>query len=320
MKLLLTGVSGFVGRHLVEFLRAERPQVEVVGLARHPLPGVPFVEADLEHPASVDAALEAVAPDAIVHLAAQSSPHHSWVDPQRTLATNVLGLLHLLEAARRRGLRPRVLVVGSAEEYGLCRAEDLPLREDAPLRPLSPYAVSKVAQSFLALQYTLSGRVETVRTRTFNHTGPGRGETFAESSFARQLAEIEAGRRPPVIDVGNLEAVRDFSDVRDVVRAYWLLLEKGRAGEVYNVCSGRGVRLRDVLDRLIALSGLDVEVRLDQARLRPSDIPELIGDPGRLLAETGWQAARPLESTLSDLLEHWRRQVRAAPSRSEVGA
>lgn len=320
MKLLLTGVSGFVGRHLVEFLRAERPQVEVVGLARHPLPGVPFVEADLEHPASVDAALEAVAPDAIVHLAAQSSPHHSWVDPQRTLATNVLGLLHLLEAARRRGLRPRVLVVGSAEEYGLCRAEDLPLREDAPLRPLSPYAVSKVAQSFLALQYTLSGRVETVRTRTFNHTGPGRGEAFAESSFARQLAEIEAGRRPPVIDVGNLEAVRDFSDVRDVVRAYWLLLERGRAGEVYNVCSGRGVRLRDVLDRLIALSGLDVEVRLDQARLRPSDIPELVGDPGRLLAETGWQAARPLESTLCDLLEHWRRQVRAAPPRSEVGA
>ena len=281
---------------------------------------MPFVEADLEHAASVDAALEAVAPDAIVHLAAQSSPHHSWVDPQRTLATNVLGLLHLLEAARRRGLRPRVLVVGSAEEYGLCRPEDLPLREDASLRPLSPYAVSKVAQSFLALQYTLSGRVETVRTRTFNHTGPGRGEAFAESSFARQLAEIEAGRRPPVIDVGNLEAVRDFSDVRDVVRAYWLLLEKGRAGEVYNVCSGQGVRLRDMLDRLITLSGLDVEVRLDPARLRPSDIPEMVGDPGRLLAETGWQRAYALERTLSDLLEHWRREVRAAPAGSEVGA
>ena len=317
MKLLLTGVSGFVGRHFVEFLRGEQPGVELVGLARHPLPGVPFVEADLEHAASVDAALAQVEPDAIVHLAAQSSPHHSWVDPERTLATNVQGLLHLLEAARRRGLRPRVLVVGSAEEYGLCRPEELPLREDTPLRPLSPYAVSKVAQSFLALQYTLSGRVETVRTRTFNHTGPGRGEAFAESSFARQLAEIEVGLRPPVIDVGNLEAVRDFSDVRDVVRAYWLLLERGRAGEVYNVCSGRGVRLRELLERLVALSGLEVELRLDPARLRPSDIPELVGDPGRVEAETGWRPVLPLERTLRDLLEHWRAVVRAAPAVAE---
>lgn len=311
MKVLITGVSGFVGRHFVEFLRQEAPQAKVFGLARHGLPGVSFLEADLEHAASVDAVFDTVQPDRIVHLAAQSSPHQSWTDPQRTFSTNLSGLLNLLEAVRRRGLDPLVLVVGSGEEYGVAARHARPLREDDALEPLSPYAVSKIAQSYLALQYALSRRVRTLRTRTFNHTGPGRGAHFAESSFALQLAQIEAGLREPVLSVGNLEAVRDFSDVRDVVRAYWLLLEHGQAGQVYNVCSGQGVRLRDLLQRLIALSGQAVELRLDEARLRPSDIPVLVGNPARLEAATGWQRRHALDQTLEDLLDYWRARVAA---------
>jgi GDP-4-dehydro-6-deoxy-D-mannose reductase len=324
VKVLITGVAGFVASHLVDYLESEHRAIEVFGLARPhgtappALPGrLALVEADLEDAASVEAAIEMVRPDRIVHLAAQSSVHRSWSDPAGTLRSNVLGLLHLLEAVRKRALSPRILVVGSAEEYGLVPASELPLREDAPLRPNSPYAVSKVAQGFLALQYALSHHMGIVRTRTFHHTGPGRGESFAESSFARQLAEIAAGRREPVIQVGNLEAVRDFSDVRDVVRAYWALLDRGDAGEVYNVCSGAGVRIRDVLQKLIEASGLDVEVRVDPERRRPSDIPVLVGDPGRLRAATSWQPRLRLEESLRDLLQYWRERVGApTPSRS----
>ena len=313
MRLLVTGAAGFVGGHLVAFLRAERPDVEIHGVVlpqggvswRGPA-GVRVLEADLNDPKAAAAAVEEVRPEAIVHLAGQASVHQSWLDPALTLRTNVLGLVHLLDAARRLALRPAVLVVGSAEEYGPVGPEEIPIREEAPLRPASPYAVSKVAQAALARLYGPAGGMRIVLTRTFHHTGPGRGEAFAESSFARQIAEIEAGRRPGVIEVGNLEAVRDFTDVRDVVRAYWMLLEKGRGGEAYNVCSGRGRRIRDLLDTLLAASSARVEVRVDPERLRPSDVPVQVGDPGRLRAATGWQPEIPLERTLGDLLDDWR--------------
>lgn len=318
MKLLVTGVTGFVGSHLVDFLLAEHPDVEIWGVVRRGVERVSLparvqkVEAEIEHPASVDAVFEQVTPDAVVHLAAQSSVHQSWLDPDGTLRTNLHGTLHVLEALRRRGQTPPMLVVGSADEYGAALAAGLPLREDCPLRPNSPYAVSKVAQGYLALQYALSFGMPVVRTRTFPHTGPGRGEGFAESSFAKQLAEIECGQRPPVLEVGNLDAVRDFTDVRDVVRAYWLLLEKGARGEVYNVCSGRGIAIREILERLIALARARVEVRVDPARLRPSDIPVLVGDPTLLRRATGWQPCLPIERTLQDLLDDWRRRLSAA--------
>ena len=319
MRVLVTGVSGFVGGHAVDLLRREHPGVEVVGLDSRPgnrarALGIEVVQADLHDPDSVRAALDRVRPQRIVHLAAQSSPQRSWEDPAGTLKTNLLGLLHLLEGARMLDLVPRILVVGSAEEYGLVRPDELPLREDSPLRPASPYAVSKVAQGFLAYQYAASLGMPIVRTRTFHHTGPRRGEQFAESSFARQLAEIEAGKRPPRLEVGNLDAVRDFTDVRDVVRAYWALLDQGASGEVYNVCSGRGVRIADLLEELIALSGLTVDVRVDKERLRPLDVPALVGDPARLTAATGWTATTPLRETLRDLLDHWRERVGVAPA------
>jgi GDP-4-dehydro-6-deoxy-D-mannose reductase len=318
LRLLVTGAGGFVGGHLVAWLRAEHPGVEIHGAV---LPqggiswgagaGMRVVEADLNDPASARALVDAVAPDRILHLAGQSSAQQSFLDPGGTLRTNVLGIVHVLDAARWLGLKPDVLVVGSAEEYGTPRPEDLPLRETTPLRPSSPYAVSKVAQGALALLYGPAGGMRVVLTRTFHHTGPGRGEAFAESSFARQVAEIEAGLRPPVLKVGNLEAVRDFADVRDVVRAYWLLLERGEAGAVYNVCTGRGRRIRELLDQLLAASPAQVSVRVDPERLRPSDVPVQVGDPARLVAATGWQPQIALEQTLRELLEDWRARVRA---------
>jgi GDP-4-dehydro-6-deoxy-D-mannose reductase len=323
VKVLVTGAHGFVGGHLLEMLRADHAEVEVFALVR-PRAGAPgprpggatVLEADLDDAAAVTSALAAARPDRIVHLAGQSSVHHSWIDPGATLRTNVMGVVHLLEAVRAEGLRPRILVVGSADEYGIVADPSAPVKEDTPLRPVSPYAVSKVAQSLLALEYAAPGGPEVLRTRTFPHTGPGRGEAFAESSFARQIVEVAAGQRPPVLSVGNLDSVRDFTDVRDVVRAYWALLERGAAGEVYNVCSGAGVRVGDVLQRLIALSGAAVEIRQDPGRFRPSDIPVLVGDPSRLKDATGWAPRLALDRTLSDLLEDWRARVAArSPAR-----
>jgi GDP-4-dehydro-6-deoxy-D-mannose reductase len=316
VRLLVTGAGGFVGGHLVAYLRREQPQVEVSGVV---LPqggitwgtgvGMSAIEADLNDPAATAAVVEAVRPEAVLHLAGQSSPHLSWLDPGATLRTNIMGIVHVLDAARRLGLRPAVLVVGSAEEYGPAPAEELPLVETAPLRPASPYAVSKVAQAALAALYGPSAGMRVVTTRTFHHTGPGRGETFAESSFARQIAEIESGHRPPVLKVGNLEAIRDFTDVRDVVRAYWLLLERGEGGAVYNVCTGRGRPIRELLEMLLACSTVRVEVVVDPERLRSADAPAQVGDPSRIRVRTGWQPLIPLEQTLRDLLDDWRRRL-----------
>ncbi len=319
MRLLVTGAGGFVGGHLIDLVRRESPETSLHGvvqphgsLAWTSSKGARIHEADLDDPASAAAVIEEVRPDAVVHLAGQSSVQQSWLDPGGTLRTNVLGIVHLLDAARRAALRPAVLVVGSAEEYGPVSASELPIREDAPLRPASPYAVSKLAQGALALLYGPAGGMRVVLTRTFHHTGPGRGEAFAESSFARQIAEIENGLRPAVIEVGNLDAVRDFSDVRDVVRAYLMLLEKGEPGQAYNVCSGRGLSIREVLDLLLASSSALVEVRIDQQRLRPADVPAQVGDPSRLRAATGWQPRIPIAETLRDLLADWRARVAGA--------
>ena len=323
MKVLITGAGGFVGGHLVAFLRREHPEVELFGLTRPhggagagALSGMRLLEADLNDPAALNAVLDVVIPDRVVHLAGQSSVHMSWLDPGGTLRTNVLGLVHLVDAFRQRALRPRILVVGSAEEYGAVAPEDLPLREDAPLLPASPYAASKVAQGLLAAEYARGLGLPLVRTRTFHHTGPGRGEAFAESSFARQIAEIDAGLRERVLLVGNLEAVRDYTDVRDVVRAYWALLDRApdaaAAGGVFNVCSGRGRRIRDLLDTLLVHARGEVEIRVDKERLRPSDVPAQVGDPSRLEALTGWEPTIPLEKSLLDLLEDWRHRVQAA--------
>jgi GDP-4-dehydro-6-deoxy-D-mannose reductase len=320
LKVLVTGGSGFVAAHVFAAVRAESPDAELFGVVRRGAIGgssaasVTALHADLEEAASTDALFDRVEPDRIVHLAAQSSVHRSWEDPQSTFGVNVQGLLNILEALRRRKLTPRVLVVGSAEQYGAVQAEKLPVVETHPLQPANPYAVSKVAQEFVARQYFLSHGIPVVCTRTFHHTGPGRGEVFAESSFARQIAEIEAGRQDPTISVGNLDAVRDYTDVRDVVRAYWLLLDKARAGEVFNVCSGTGVAIGEILQELVDVSGVKVDIRRDPERMRPADIPAIVGNPRKLTRATGWTPAIPLRRTLGDLLGYWRRQASVAPA------
>lgn len=316
MRLLVTGLTGFVGAHVAAALRAAQPQAELLGLVRphgtaERLPqGAQALIADLDDAVAVQAAVVEARPDAVLHLAGQSSVHQSWSDPGATLRTNVLGVSHLLEAVHQAAPRARVVIVGSAEEYGAVPAQRQPIREDEPLRPRSPYAVSKAAQGLLALQHGAAGLAVTL-ARVFPHTGPGRGEAFAESSWARQLAEIEAGLRPAAIEVGNLEAVRDFTDVRDVAAAYLALLAPATPPGVYNICSGRGVSMHDVLDGLVRISGLAVEVRVDRERLRPADVPCLIGDPARLAAATGWAPRIALDQTLRDLLDDARARLRS---------
>lgn len=317
MRVLITGITGFVGSHLAELALARG--AEVAGSVRagsrsdhieHVREQLRLVECDLRDAASVHALVADTRPDRIVHLAGQSSVAASWQAPAETFTTNVLGQLHLLEGMRQLGSTARLLVIGSGEEYGLVEPEDLPIRETAPLRPLSPYAVSKVAQDLMGYQYFRSHGLDVVRARAFAHTGPRLAESFATSSFARQVAEIEAGLRPPVVEVGDLKPRRDVTDVRDIVRGYWLLLERGTPGEVYNLCSGVDRSIERVLHLLIDLAAVrGIEVRTDAARFRPGDVPALRGSPDKIAHTLGWRPQIPLEQTLTDLLDYWRRRL-----------
>ncbi len=318
MRVLITGITGFVGSHLADYILANHPDVEIYGMVRwrsrmdnirHILDKVKLVEADLKDYISIRNILKEIRPDYIFHLAAQSFVPTSWKLPQETLQINILGQVNILEAMKELKLDAVIQIAGSSEEYGLVYEHELPIKETNPLRPLSPYAVSKIAQDFLGYQYFKSYGIKAVRTRGFNHTGPRRGDVFVSSNFAKQIAEIEKGKREPVIYVGNLESVRDFTDVRDMVRAYWLAVEKGEPGEVYNICSGKGLKIKEVLEILLAYSRVKVEVKVDPARLRPSDVPVLVGDNTKFRKRTGWKPEIPIEKTLKDLLDYWRERV-----------
>lgn len=313
MRVLITGYTGFVGSHLAEFL-LERGD-EVHGLYRwrsrfqnvaHLADRVHLVEGDIADAAAMHRVLAEVRPEWIFHLAAQSFVPTSWTSPGATLDANLQGQVNLLEAIRQLDLECRVQIAGSSEEYGLVHPDELPITEDNPLRPLSPYAVSKVGQDLMAYQYHQSYGLDLVRTRGFNHTGPRRGSVFVCSNFAYQIARIEAGQQDPVIRVGNLEARRDFTDVRDMVKGYVLALEKGAPGEVYNICSGHGVSIQYVLDRLVEMAAVDVEVQTDPSRMRPSDVPVLEGSADRFRKATGWETRIDFDTTLADILAYWR--------------
>ena len=315
MRVLITGITGMAGSHLAEYLLG-LDGIEVHGTYRwrsrmenveHILDRITLHECELRDPASVHRVLETVKPERIYHLAAQSFVPTSWRAPADTLTNNILGELHVLEGVRALGLHAtRILVAGSSEEYGLVHAHEVPIDENQPLRPLSPYAVSKATQDYLAYQYHRSYGLYTVRTRAFNHTGPRRGEVFATSNFAKQIASIEKGLQEPVIRVGNLDAKRDFSDIRDIARAYYLALERGEPGEVYNIGSGKAYTIREVLDILLGLTSVKVEIRQDPARMRPSDVPILVCDNRKFCRQTGWRPEIPFERTLEDLLNYWR--------------
>ncbi len=272
----------------------------------HTAPELRLLECELRDPSSVRRAVETARPDVVFHLAAQSFVPSSWTAPGDTVTSNLSGQINLFESIRFLDLDPVVQIACSSEQYGLVKPDEVPIRESNPLRPLSPYAVSKVGQDFLGYQYFQSYGLKVIRTRGFNHTGPRRGDVFVTSNFARQIALIELGQAEPVIRVGNLDAVRDFTDVRDMVRAYWLAVTRGKPGEVYNIATGRGQTIREMLDRLIALARVEVKVETDPARLRPSDVEILVGDSSKFRADTGWEPQVPFDKTLADTLEFWR--------------
>lgn len=344
MRVLITGITGFAGSHLAEHIVAEHPDVAVYGtyrwrsrmenledLARRRLLDViegryttgpemrdgahvgrvTLLHTELTDAGSVERLIATVQPHRVFHLAAQSFVQSSFDEPAATLTINIQSQLNLLEAVRRHDDRMRVHVAGSSEEYGLVHPDEVPMKETNPLRPLSPYSVSKVTQDKLAYQYFKSYGMHIVVTRGFNHTGPRRGPIFVTSTFARQIAEIEAGLHDPVISVGDLTSKRDWTDVRDMVRAYWLALELAEPGEAYNIGSGRTWSVREMLDILLSHSTLRIRTQEDPARLRPSDVPILWADVSKFRAVTGWEPRIPFEQTLRDLLEYWRWRVKS---------
>lgn len=318
MKALITGITGFAGSHLAELLLEKN--FEVFGALRHRSrmenitpdveKNVTFIECELRDSVPVKDMLRKVKPDLIFHLAAQSFVPTSWVSPADTITNNTIGQLNLFEAMKDLGLtETRIQLAGSSEEYGMVYENEIPIKETNPLRPLSPYAVSKIAQDMMGYQYHESYGIKAIRTRAFNHTGPRRGEIFVTSAFAKQIAAIEKGSQAPVIKVGNLDAKRDFTDVRDVVRAYLEIIRKGEPGDIYNICSGSSITMQQLLDGLLAHSDVDIKVETDPERLRPSDVPILEGDCSKLKAATGWEPLIPLEQTLKDTLDYWRERA-----------
>lgn len=321
LKALITGISGFVGSHLAEYL-LDVPAWEVAGTfyhqpdhIEHLRSRVRLFRADLSRPEEAQAVLEDYRPDCIFHLAAQSLTARSHQDPWQTLEANIRMQLNVLEGVRRLNLPARLLVVGSGEEYGRVHPDELPIREEQPFRPLNPYAVSKIAQDMLGLQYHLSYGLDVVRVRPFNHIGPRQRLGFVAPDFAHQIAEAEAGRREPVIRVGNLDVSRDFSDVRDVVRAYYLAVVKGEAGEVYNIGSGQARSIRELLEGLLRLSTIPLRCEESPAQARPVDIPCIRADFSKFHARTGWKPEIPFEQSLKDILDYWRAEVRKSLER-----
>lgn len=304
---LITGIQGFCGRHLSVHLAEQGYAVH--GLDRFsdpPVPGAAVVAGDIRDLGVVQEVLRTVRPTHLFHLAALTAPQADW---ETLHDVNVRGTDRLLEAVRLSGLDPVVLVTGSSAAYGRVAAEELPISESQPFRPMTLYAVSKIAQEMLAYAYHARYGMRMIRARAFNLTGPGEGAGFVTSAFAWQIAEIEAGRREPVLRVGNLETVRDFTDVRDTVRAYRLMAECGEPGAVYNVCSGTGTPVRQLLDTLLQLSRVrEIRVDVDPARLQPADVPVQVGDASLLREVTGWTPVLPLDQTLHDVLHYWRSQ------------
>ena len=314
-RVLITGADGFIASHLIPELRRQTGWL-ITGIGLKPEPsarveGLEYLVADLTDYELLKDVLDSCRPDGVFHLAAQPSVHLSWEDPWTTYRVNLLGQVNLMEGLHRLGLTASVHIACSSEEYGKVPPERMPLGEGTPFSPCSHYAVSTVAQESLGLMYFHAFGWRVLVTRGFNQAGPGQSPDFVVSSFARQVALIEAGCCEPVIKVGNLEAKRDFTDVRDTARAYRMVMEKGSPGGSYNVCSGEAHPVSELLEILLSLSEAAIGVERDPSRQRPSDIPVLVGDNTRLREETGWEPLIPLETTLRDTLDCWRERVKA---------
>jgi GDP-4-dehydro-6-deoxy-D-mannose reductase len=319
-RVLITGADGFVASHLADFVLSKQ-NVEVFGTIRrmadkkniqHILKDIHLVEMELTDYHSVHNAMKMAEPDKIFHLAGQTFVPTSWTAPALTFEVNAVGTIHMLEALRNVNKEAYMQIAGSSEEYGFVAPEECPITEEHPLRPLSPYGVSKVAADMAGYQYQRSYGLNIVRTRSFNMTGPRRGEEFVDSNFAKQIVEMEMELREPKLLHGNLDAIREFTDVRDSVRAYWMLSCHPKPGEVFNVCSGVGISMKEVLDTIFqneTLCKLPV-LEVDPTRLRPSDVPRLIGDPTKLMNWIGWEPEYSYPQSVSDLLDYWRERLR----------
>jgi GDP-4-dehydro-6-deoxy-D-mannose reductase len=316
LRALITGVTGFAGSHLAEYLVAHT-DLEVWGTDIRSndrniaaiRDDMHLIVGDISDPVVVSDVLSQAEPDYLFHLAAQAFVPLSWSDPWQTMANNIRAQLNILQILSNSTARPRLLVVGSADEYGMISPDDLPVSEEAPLRPYSPYAVSKIAQDMLGYQYFASHGLPVVRVRPFNHIGARQSPSFVASDFAKQIAEIEQGRRDPLLSVGNLDAERDFTDVRDMVRAYHLALEEGEWGEVYNLGAERAYSVEQVLDILLSMSEAQIEIVQDPARLRPSDVPVVVSDCRKFRERTGWSPKLGLQESLAAVLDYWRQAV-----------
>lgn len=313
-RVLITGASGFAGGFLSEHLLSLK-KYDIYGtyhndesFIQSPVKkNINFRKVDLLQSQEVLQAVKSIKPDFIVHLAASTFPAGSFKKPLETFHTNVDAEIHLLESVRAENLtKTKILITASSEIYGYVKKEELPVDEETPLRPPSPYSVSKIAQDFLGFQYNLSYKLPIIRMRPFNHIGPRQNSRFIVSDFSKQIAEIEKGKKDPVMYVGNLEAKRDYTDVRDMVRAYTMLMEKGKDGEVYNIGSGSSHSAREVLDKLLSLSTKKISVTIDPAKMRPSDIPDIICDNRKIMKDTSWEPQIPFEQTLKDTLDYWR--------------
>ncbi len=314
-KILITGASGFVGSHLADFLALDPNNVLFGTHFSKSAPKnleqvkdkIELSEVDLRNDQEVFALIERIKPDVIYHLAAFTSPADSFSSPKETVLNNVGCQINIFEAMRKSNLLDsKTLVVSSGEVYGGVKKEKLPIDEETPLNPTNPYSVSKLTQDFLGRQYFLSYGLKTVRVRPFNHVGPRQAPSFVVSAFAQKIVEIEKGKREPVLPVGNLEAKRDFTDVRDMVKAYGLLMEKGEFGEVYNIGSGVSHKISEILEKLLSFSSSKITVQSDKSLFRPIDDPELVCDNTKIKQLTGWKAEIPIEKTLKDTLDYWR--------------
>jgi len=326
MKVLITGITGFVGSHLAEYLLSLNHEVYGIYRWRSRMENIEgivdditLINADIKDSHSIQKAFKEVKPDYCFHLAGQSFVKESWNSPSETMSANILGTVNVLEAIRTECPGCKIMLAGSSEEYGLVKPEETPITESNDLRPMSPYGISKLALDKLGVMYHMSYGLHTVVTRAFNHEGPRRGDVFVTSNFAKQIALLEKPLwrgtpdyyhdAPPVMWVGNLEAKRDWTDVRDMVRAYWLALFYGEPGEVYNICRGTAWSVQEMLDTLLSMTSLEIEIKQDPNRLRPSDVPLLLGDCSKFWELTHWYPTISFETMLKDMLDYWRARV-----------
>lgn len=318
MRVLITGILGFVGCHLAEHLIAEGCEVWGVTRSYNKRKNIsPFeknihlVEGDLLDQRTTDRLIEDCAPDVVFHFAGESVVGGSWEHALDTISTNINCQVNLLESIRRTGSAALVVIPGSSEEYGKIDSMDIPVTETVGFKPVNPYGVSKVAQDLIGYQYFASFAIPIIRIRSFTLIGPKQTDNFAVSSFSKQLAEVSLGMRRPLIKVGNLAPKKDWLDVRDAARGYWLAAQHGLPGEVYNLCSGRSSSVQEILDSLVSIVNVNVQISVDNSRLRPVDVADIIGDPRKLTRATGWVPQIPLDTTLRDTLEYWLSEIKS---------